>query len=173
MGSAVDLHGRFEIKPPLDKDQVEYLKQFAASRRMKRDPKRTEDLEDPLRKAVGLPLGIDCEYYVGQPDYMDSQETVTDYNVEPGDQPDVWCGWTAFDDGTHLVHDGSEKFGKFKEWLEYMIKHFFEPWGRKLNGSVLWSIQYGKYTGILSVVDNVIHKGATFVRTPDALAEGD
>lgn len=156
MGSTVRLFGRVEINPPLEKAQIEYLKQFANSRRMKRDPLLVKPLHDPLREAVNLPLGVDAEYYVGHPDYVDSEVGVVDYNSEPGYQPDVWCGWTAFDDGTHLVDTGCDKFPKFKEWLEYMIKHFFEPWGRKLNGSILWSIQYGKYKGILSVTDNVV-----------------
>jgi hypothetical protein len=156
MGSTVQLHGRFKIEPPLNKDQVDYLKQFANSRRMKRDPLKVKALHDPLREAVGLPVGVEGEYYVGHPDYADSEVGVTDFNREPGDQPDVWCGWTAFEDGTHLVDTGCDKFPHFEPWLVYMIKHFFEPWGKTLNGSVLWSIQYGKYTGILKVQDNVV-----------------
>ncbi|MBL8797718.1 MAG: hypothetical protein JNM56_27720 [Planctomycetia bacterium] len=53
----------FALKP----EHAAYLKQFSATRRMKRERKKTAKLPDAIRKAAGLPLGNECGYFVGDP----------------------------------------------------------------------------------------------------------
>ena len=51
-------------------------------------------------------------------------------------QPGLWCGWRPNEDGTVIEHDGGEKFYDYTEWIQYLVHHFLEPWGYKLNGDV-------------------------------------
>jgi len=69
-------------------------------------------------------------------------------------QPGLWCQWMLNNDGTELEWDGSEKFYNYIEWLKYLIKHFFEPWGIKLNGEVEWEGEDHDDKGKIIVKDN-------------------
>lgn len=70
-------------------------------------------------------------------------------------QPGLWCQW-RLDDETTLSWDGSEKFYNYIEWLQYLIVHFFEPWGIKVNGEVTWQGEDSNDMGKIIVTDNVI-----------------
>jgi hypothetical protein len=70
-------------------------------------------------------------------------------------QPGLWCQW-RLDDETTLAWDGSEKFYNYIEWLQYLIAHFFEPWGIKLNGEVTWQGEDNADIGKIIVKDNEI-----------------
>jgi len=173
MGYTTDFSGEFAVTPPLTKEQVAYIQAFNGSRRMKRNPEVTATLPDPKRLAVGLPIGEpDAAYYVGSADDGNfgqgtmggGDDSIIEYNTPPGGaryslsadqghdhakaQPGLWCQWTCSDDGTTLHWDGGEKFYSYVEWLKYLIEHFFDPWGRKLNGEVEWegedSSDFGK-----------------------------
>jgi len=50
--------------------------------------------------------------------------------------------------------DGGEKFYNYVEWLKYLINHFFEKWGVKLNGEVYWKGEDGEDMGKIVVKDN-------------------
>ena len=111
--------------------------------------------------------GRDGEYFArddGQSG-QDHDKSIIDYNTAPGHksyeetrgqdfnqtwneqqaliasgkcQPGLWCQWEINEDGTELQWDGGEKFYNYVEWLKYLIAHFFEPWGIKLNGTIEW-----------------------------------
>jgi hypothetical protein len=70
-------------------------------------------------------------------------------------QPGLWCQW-RLDDETTLAWDGSEKFYNYIEWLQYLIAHFFEPWGIKVNGEVTWQGEDNADIGKIIVKDNEI-----------------
>ena len=55
--------------------------------------------------------------------------------------------------------DGSEKFNKYVEWLEYLIEHFLGPWGYRLNGKVTWAGEDESDVGTIVIVDNVVMIG--------------
>lgn len=57
MGYTTDFHGSFNLDKPLKKEHKNYLLKFAETRRMKRKSKIVETLPDPIREAVGLPIG--------------------------------------------------------------------------------------------------------------------
>jgi hypothetical protein len=71
-------------------------------------------------------------------------------------QPGLWCQW-RLDDETTLSWDGSEKFYNYIEWLQYLIAHFFEPWGIKLNGECYWQGEDNSDMGKIEIINNVIN----------------
>ena len=79
------------------------------------------------------------------------------YNAPPVDQPGLWCQWEPNAEATAIVWDECEKSYNYIEWLRYLIKHFLEPWGYVLNGSVRWlgENHFGDY-GTIIVTDNEI-----------------
>lgn len=110
--------------------------------------------------------------------------SILDYNVAPGQmeydstsdfnarwkenerrtkegecQPGLWCQWVVreVDDGKQILEwDGGEKFYNYVEWLKYLINHFFEKWGVKLNGEIQWSGEETGDIGKIIVTDNVV-----------------
>jgi hypothetical protein len=128
--------------------------------------------------------GFMGEYFVGADGFrgQDSDNSVLDYNSPSGDiswddykgdwelreklqaelnkdkrrQPSLWLQWVLNDEGTELAWDGNEKFYNYIEWLEYLIQHFFEPWGIKLNGGITWVGEDTSDTGMIKVTDNVV-----------------
>lgn len=89
------------------------------------------------------------------------------YDTEHGDEsgrsggegkpPSIYCQWVPAEDGTGLEWDGVEKFYYYTEWLEYLVAHFFKPWGYVLNGSVEWvSAIYEPSAGTIVVHNNEI-----------------
>ena len=71
-------------------------------------------------------------------------------------QHGLWCQWEISEDGKLLQWDGGEKFYNYVEWLKYLINHFFEPWGIKLNGTIEWEGEDHSDTGRIIVTDNVV-----------------
>lgn len=132
MGYDTNFDGEFEVRPPLRPEHLDYLRRFAETRRMKRLYSAVEALADPVRKAVGLPVGLEGGYYVGD-------ESVTrDGNTPPVGQPGLNCQWVPTEDGRAIIWDNGEKFYNYAEWLEYLVEHFLKPWGYTLHGEVAW-----------------------------------
>jgi len=157
MGYTTDFEGEFSIEPPLDIAQTFYLRKLAETRRMKRDPAVVEKMPDRLRVAVGLPVGEEGEFYVAANGFHgQSRDNVVDYNDPPSSQPSLWLQWQVSEEGDSLAWDGGEKFYAYGEWLAYMLKNFFVPWGRTLNGSVEWQGEDTGDRGCLIIEDNVL-----------------
>jgi hypothetical protein len=68
--------------------------------------------------------------------------------------PSAYCQWVPSQDGTKLVWDGGEKFYDYVGWLKYLIKHYIEPWGYKLNGEVTWQGEDSTDMGKIVVEDS-------------------
>ena len=113
MGYTTEFEGVFSVTPTLTPDHQEYLRAFSYTRRMQRDVAKLEDMPDDRRKSVGLPLGVEGEYYVGSADddnYGQSRWapppgeyediSILDFNEEPSTQPSLWCKWRPTEDGT-------------------------------------------------------------------------
>lgn len=171
--------GHFTLDAGLTEEQATYLNKFSETRRMSRatgslenlpPPKwgrrhhevtvLVEDLPDPVREAVGLPVGTEGAYFVGAGGHagQDADGSILEYNEPPKGQPGLWCQWIVeFDeDGawTIIKWDGGEKFYEYVEWLEYIIDNFLKPWGRKLSGEVEWMGEDRGDFGIIVVKDN-------------------
>jgi len=141
---------------------------------------------NPKEKTPQGIYGNDGEYFAYDDGYNGQKEdsSIIDYNAAPGQtgyvstidfntrwnenqkrmkegkcQPGLWCQWvvTELDEGKQILEwDGREKFYNYVEWLKYLINHFFEPWGVKLNGEINWSGEETGDIGIIVVKDNVV-----------------
>jgi hypothetical protein len=157
MGYDTSFSGEFSIVPALTAEQTAYLQAFTETRRVKRNPEMLVDVPDHVRAAVGLPLGVDAEYFVGYPANFGQSYTpdVVD-DTPPTTQPGLWCQWIPTDKGDQLVWDEGEKFYDYEDWLQYLIDNFFKPWDRVLNGEVYWIGEDPDDRGVLVVENNVL-----------------
>ena len=158
MGYTTEFNGQFNLNKKLTKSRKEYLLKFAETRRMKRDPKKAEKLDDEVRRKVGLPIGEEAEYFVGGLGFcgQDSDESIIEYNETPKTQPSLWCKWIPNDDGTAIWWNGAEKFYSYIEWIQYLIQNFLEPWGYVLNGTVEWRGEEPNDTGSIVIENNQV-----------------
>lgn len=156
MGYSTDFSGSVKIEPPLTPEQVAYINKFGNTRRMKRNPEIAAKMPDPVREAVGLPIGEDGGYFTGGlGSYgQDDDESVIYGNGRPAGQPGLWCQWEVTE--TELRWNGGEKFYSYVDWLKYLIQHFFKPWGRVLNGEIEWYGEDCTDTGIIEVKNNEV-----------------
>lgn len=140
--------------------------------------------------------GKDGEYFVGGLGFagQDCDASVIDNNTPPGQigyddkslewndrfnennrrseagecQPGLWCQWVVEGgDEQVLQWDGGEKFYSYIEWLKYLINHFFEPWGVKLNGVIDWYGEDRSDMGRITVKDNVVKVSEAVVTYED------
>jgi hypothetical protein len=194
MGYQTDFYGAWSIDPPLTAPHLAYLRQFAEIRHMRRDVDKLASMLDPLREAVGLPLGFEGAYYVGTTDAVGSQakdDSVLDGNNPPGVPnippkdpvnfmgdwaqryaeelvikqhaltlglavPGLWCQWRPDDSGTVMEWDGGEKFYEYIDWIEYLIEHFLQRWGYRLNGTVEWQGEDRDDIGRIVISNNIV-----------------
>jgi hypothetical protein len=141
MGYDTHFEGKFQVTPTLRPEHAAYLRQFAETRRMERDASLTTKRPDPIREAVGLPVGPEGAFFVGETGSagQDHGPDVTDSNGPPASQPGLWCQWIPNEDGTAIEWDEGEKFYKFIAWIEYLIENFLKAWGYALDGTVEWT----------------------------------
>jgi len=140
--------GKFQINPPLQGNHLGYLDRFSRIRHVTRDVKLLEKLGDPLREAVGLPLGEEGAYYMAgeisfDPNFTDP--TIISYNEPPQGQPSSWCHWEATGDGESYFCVNGDKVYGYDSWLEYLIAHFFNPWHYKLSGRIECHYHFFRY----------------------------
>lgn len=105
MGYTTEFTGKIAVVPALNAEEIQYLKAFNKTRRMKRG-------KGP--------------YYVGSTEnYGQNREAdIIEYNEPPKGQPGLWCKWAPTEDGESIVWDGAEKFYDPVEWMQYLIDHF-------------------------------------------------
>ena len=173
MGYTTDFDGALKISPTLTDAQVKYLQAFNNSRRMKRSPIRLMVLTpsvfpNPLHTTVGLGIGEDGQYFVDGNGFkgQDKDNSIVEYNSPPSGQPSLWCQWTVSSDGTALEWDDGEKFYEYTRWLEYLIEHFFTPWGRSLDGRIHWYGEDSEDRGTIYVKDNVVEEVPDTITNP-------
>jgi hypothetical protein len=58
--------------------------------------------------------------------------------------------------GDRLEHTGGEKFDGYIEWLDYLVEHFFSPWGIKIIGLVRYEGDMLLDAGTIEIIDNRI-----------------
>lgn len=166
MGYTTDFSGEFTVTPPLTASHAAYLRKFAATRRMKRVNVEEgignreiapPQAEEGLHKEVGLPWGIEGEFYVDHESWSsEGDETVIDHNTPPSTQPGLWCQWVPGEDGSTIVWDGGEKFYDYVEWLQYIVDNFLKRWGYQLDGEVDWQGEDGDDFGKIVAKGNAI-----------------
>ncbi len=156
MGYTTIFDGKFHLNKRLLDSQAIYLLEFCRTRRIKRNPAILQNIPDPAREAVNLPVGEEGCYFVNEKWDEDSEISVVDYNRPPKTQPGLWCQWIPTADGGGIKWNGTEKFYYYVEWLQYIIKNFLEPWGYVLNGEVHWQGEREEDIGMILVTNNVI-----------------
>ena len=166
MGYTTDFRGKVEITPPLTAAQFLYVNKFGDTRRMKRDPAVALQLPDPVGTALNMPIGDDAGYFVGGAGLcgQDKDASILDCNRPPTGQPGLWCQWEVTDDGRSLQWNGTEKFYEYVDWMNYLIEHFFGPWGCMLNGEIEWQGEREDDLGVIKVHNNIV----TTNREPNA-----
>ena len=158
MGYNTDLIGSFEFNKPVTEELKNYIDRFSNTRRMKRDVEKIKTIyPDWANLCFNGNLGEEGEYFVGGDNILygqGSDDSIVNGNFAPASQPGLWCQWIIR--GDELVWDEGEKFYNYVEWLEYLIKHFFEPLGYVLNGDVLWQGEDYDDCGVICVQNNTI-----------------
>lgn len=155
MGYTTEFAGSFQLDRPLFDFQALYLLDFALTRRVKRSPTILTTIPDPGRDAVDLPLGEEGGYFINE-SHPQAAASVIDENRPPKGQPGLYCQWQPTADGRGIEWNGREKFYRYVEWLQYLIVHFFVPWGYQLNGTVIWQGETTSDRGQIVVVNNQI-----------------
>ena len=162
MGYTTKFKGKFALDRPLSKAQSAYLHKFRDTRRMRRDAVVAATIADPIREAVGLPIGVDGGYFVGGAGFMGQDEDAScvrsngDTNTPPINQPSLWCQWIPTYDRRAIRWDGGEKFYRYVDWLKYLVRHFIKPWGYVLSGHVRWRGEDSDDTGEIVVINNKV-----------------
>lgn len=157
MGYQTDFTGAFDVTPPLSPEHKAYLEAFASTRHMKRKVAVVENLPDPLRIAVGLPVGEDGCYYIGTTGHRGNQDSsVLDFEASTGRQPSLWCQWIPSEDGTKIQWNGVEKFYAYAAWIRYLIENFLKPWGYTLSGEVDWFGDRPNDFGTIRAANNLV-----------------
>jgi hypothetical protein len=156
----IEFEGEFGLNKPLKPEHAQYLQAFQSTRRMCRLTKSDlaaggmkestatqpcDDLPDPVRVAVGLPVGPEGAYFVGGGGFagQNYDESIINYNKPPEGQPGLWCLWEPNEEGTTIRWNGSNIIDlsssyEYTSWIRYLIDHFLVRWGYILNGEVEW-----------------------------------
>lgn len=157
MGYTTEFSGEFVFNKPVTEELKTFIDKFSDSRRMVRDNNKIKELYPNWRElCFNGNLGEDGAYFVGGTDFFGQgmDETIVGYN-DAGSQPGLWCQW-IINNRNELVWDGGEKFYNYVEWLEYLIKHFFEPLGYSLDGTVYYEGEDPDDFGKIVVRDNYV-----------------
>jgi hypothetical protein len=149
MGYTTEFSGQIDVVPPLDKDEIAFLKKFNQSRRMDREKG---------------PYFVDGTDSYGQGRDAD----IRNYNEPPEGQPGLWCQWVPTECGCAIEWDGGEKFYDSAEWMKYIVEHFLKPGalaigkvpaikgGHVLNGEIMAQGEDSDDRWKLIVKDNVV-----------------
>jgi len=115
MGYTTDFTGNFQLSPQPTPAQEAYINQFAHTRRVRRNAEITKTLPDPIREAVGLPVGTDGAYYVADGDSGRFTGKAVDLIPKPNDIIDINTppGMPTYEERKHMdyaaQHEAEQK----------------------------------------------------------------
>ncbi|MFJ1706274.1 hypothetical protein [Kitasatospora sp. NPDC088346] len=115
MGYTTTFIGRIAVEPPLNGQEIAYLRKFADTRRMDR---------------TNGPYYVDGTGPAGQGHDAD----IRGFNTPPAGQPGLWCQWEPTDDGAAIGWNRHEKFYNATEWMAYLVDHFLRPGAHAQDG---------------------------------------
>ncbi len=139
-GYEIQFTGSLTLDRPLLPQHFAYLNRFVQIRHVTCSVEYLQDVPDPLREAVGLPLGPEGAYFVGINFDKENirQPIVLKINKPPQAQPYLWCHWRLDPDGLTLKYVDAWNLYRCHTWLQYLMDHFLTPWGYLLNGETHW-----------------------------------
>lgn len=159
MGYTTNFCGSFVFSRDLTEQEIAFINAFANTRRMRRDVAK---LQAEFEGKHGNPFtpenpyGPEGAYFASEDNTTNyNHSSILDHNSPPREQPGIWCQWIV--KNMQLCWNGSEEFDNYVEWLQYLLDHFFVPWGVKLNGAVQWEGDYSSDRGVISMRNNRIH----------------
>lgn len=152
MGYTTEFEGRIELDRALDEELYQFLMKLNETRRMKRDPKKLEEMGFTGDYGVEGEFFIDGAGYYGQAE----DESILDYNRPPKTQPGLWCQWRPTLDRKGLEWDQGEKFYCADEWMMYLIDRILKPAGYVANGTIYAQGEDSEDTWELHVRDNQV-----------------
>lgn len=148
------LFGRFTLDKPLTTTHAEYLHAFSEKPHMRWYTDKIALLPDPVRAAVGLPLGDGGAYFVG--DVVDEARYVEQALAEVRGLPNRFCDWQPTADNMGIEWNGMTDTYFYVEWLDYLMRHFLTPWGYRLAGEVHWQGDHPGDAGVITFTDGVM-----------------
>ena len=107
---------------------------------------------------MGYTTDFDGYLETNRPLTIVEKETINDFSDERHEAskyPRIWGHWIIADHD-QLEWDGGEKFYNYVEWLEYLIKNYFNVWDVKLNGTIKWQGESMDDRGKIIVENNNI-----------------
>jgi hypothetical protein len=157
MSYSFTAEGEFPIAPPLRPAHRAYLTQFGQTRRMRWSIPAIEQRRDPLREAVGLPLGTDGAYFVGFETgwsmHLVSDPALIDRNKPPDRQPDLYSQLMPNPAGSALIwtrmNNNWLPDQVIECWLDYLSQHFLDPWGYQTFGMIRWQGERPGHKGMV------------------------
>jgi hypothetical protein len=157
MSYVTHLRGTLTLDRPLAPEHRIYLERFAQTRHVRRDVEQLRAVPDPIREAVGLPIGPEGAYFIGEGTRQLDDSTVLDNNQAPeGQFNSLWCGWAPTADGT-AIENRNTPAHDYLGWLFYIIDHFLKPWGYVLNGQVRYEGEAVSDFGFIVVDHNAVY----------------
>lgn len=83
------------------------------------------------------------------------------------DFPSIWCFWVPTDDGSGIQATDEEMSAyEYKEWLNYLINNYLQPWGVHIEGAVRYQGEEAEDRGVLYAKGNEVRD------VPDVIAPG-
>lgn len=166
MGYNTWFYGAFSLDKPLKAEHKAYLEAFARMPHVRWKADLLEYFPDPVREAVGLPVGIEGCYFTASQEVFDPDTWeikhplltlgyIFGWEPNPAGIPNARCQWVPSEDGTK-IEDVAEKFRDYIPWLQFLLDHFLVPWGYALNGRVNWQGEHYRDRGTIVVDHNVI-----------------
>ncbi|GCE12479.1 hypothetical protein [Tengunoibacter tsumagoiensis] len=180
MGYNTSFTGTFRFNRFLRPEHKAYLHRFAEIRHEALHEEKLNDYPDPLREAVGLPIGKYGMYFTGFIDpkgvgddillgYCNSSEiyNIPDLLIRSPEAfwiPSTFCQWEPTVDGRGIEANG-DKFYRYVDWLHFLLNHFLIPWGYELSGTVSYEGEQGEHGRIIVSKNEVqvIVDGASLV----------
>ena len=92
---------------------------------------------------------------------LNDDEYATLKAFSESEHPDIvkhskYCQWIPSEDRCHIELDKNEKFYNGKDWIVFLIDHFFKQWDIILYGESPWYIDDFEEAGILKIENNIV-----------------
>lgn len=164
--------GVLTLSRPLTDDEYYYLGAFAMNKRMRRNRPTLKmmieggALDDPFRKEVGLKLGMDGCFFVGNKGEQLDEFDASVFNKEapPRGCPGSWCSWVPDPNNRQLLVLSGKKEQHAGRWAKFLVERLFaKHWGITARGIVTYES---------TTKDGKLHTQLTLVKGDKVIVTG-